>query len=420
MGWFDMKRVLSILLTAALLVSLSACTGFENGDAFPSPEEQIAKMAASKDLWLDAESVYTPFYAVTDLNGDGLLELIRDIPGDDWSNVVTFYEVSKDGKSLQELAFPFGNEHSHPDLADQDAFRMYIGQEGRYLIAKDYIYMGPVQASDYRAYHVLDYISVTEEGVEAGDIAWCLMQDEDTNGDGLSEYHIYYYPSGDADEMKDGGWYRTAPSGQFPGYEEQVCKVAWWTLGEDTQLDEEALTGGLSYSWQGYSVAPDAEAFESLQEDPYYDFYAAGAGGAPIYQAGEEVPYFPSYWDIRGTWYLQSAWNDDGITYVGAGLATGELNILDGGMLYANYANENDPRGSYLFTEMQMTRDSKADGTSSDDWVIVYESHDGCWEMQLRPDPDNDMLYVTWYEWEDSDRSQDPTGMNLVYSRAAG
>ena len=52
--------------------------------------------------------------------------------------------------------------------------------------------------------------------------------------------------------------------------------------------------------------------------------------------------------------------------------------------------------------------------------MIVYESHDGCWEMQLRPDPDNDMLYVTWYEWEDGDRSQDPTGMNLVYSRAAG
>ncbi len=417
-----MKKIFSIFLTAALLFSLSACTssGSAGSPEPAAPEDQIGLMAANGDVWLSDEKEYTPFYAVTDLNGDGRLELIRSIPGDDWWCTDTFYAVSEDGTALEELAFPFGDEHSHPDLAEYDAFRMYKGQEGRYLVAKDDIYMGPVQASDYQAFHVLDYIAVTDEGVEAGDLAWCLMQDEDTNGDALSEYHIYYFAGGDDDSDLDGEGYVNAPAEQFPGYDEAVCKIAWWSLGEDTVADEDALKSGLTYSWEGFSVASDPDVFDRLIGDPYYDFYAAGAGGAPIYRAGEEVPYFPSYWDIHGTWYLQNAWNDDGITYVGAGLSAGELNILESGQLYMDYNNENDPRGPYLITEMNMIRDSRAEETEAGDWVIVYESDDGMWQLQLRPDLDREMLYVTWYEWPDGDRSAEPTGVNLEYSRAAG
>ena len=419
-----MKKFLGIVLTFALLFSLSACTdsGSSNAPEPASPEDQIALMVANRDAWLVEDSLYPAFYAVTDLNGNGRLELICDEPGDNWSNVDTFYEISGDGKgkTLEKLAFPFGEDHSHPDLADQDAFRMYTAQEGRYLIANDDIYMGPVQASDYQAYHVQDYIFIGENGVEAGDIAWCMMMDEDTNGDTLSEYHIYYYTGGDVDESLDGEGYKNAPSERFPGYKQEVCKIAWWTLGDDTEASEDALTTGLTYSWDGFSVEADDALFEELATDPYYDFYAAGAGGAKIYFEDEEVPYFPSFRDIYGTWYLQDAWNDDGITYVGAGLSSGELTMLESGMLYADYNNENDPRGAYLFTEMKMVEDTKASGTDGDDWCITYESDDGRWQMQLRPDPENDAMYVTWYEWEDEARSTDPTGMNLVYSRAAG
>ena len=417
-----MKKFLSIALALALVFGLAACSSSGGGqNAGPaSAEDQIGVMVANRELWMPEEGPHSTFFAVTDLDGNGLLELVRCEPGDDWWSTDTFYGITKDGKGLEELAFPFGSEYSQPDLVDTDAFRMYIGPEGRYLVASDDIFMGSSQASDYRAFHVLDYLSIEETGVEAGDIAWCLMQDEDTNGDGLGEYHIYYYASDDVEMDRDGEWYVNAPSERFPGYEEQVCTVSWWTLGEDTPSDDEAVRTGLVNSWQGFSVEPDAELFDSLVTDPYYDFYAAGAGGAHIYLPGEEVPYFPSYWDIHGTWYLQSAWNDDGITYVGAGLSAGELNILESGQLYADYSNDNDPRGTYLITEMNMTRDSRAEGTSADDWVIVYESDDGMWELQLRPDPDNDMLYVTWYEWEDGTRTGDPTGMNLVYSRAAG
>jgi hypothetical protein len=105
---------------------------------------------------------------------------------------------------------------------------------------------------------------------------------------------------------------------------------------------------------------------------------------------------------------------------VGKELSAGELNIIGSGQLYMDYSNSADPRGPYLITEMNMTRDSRAEGTSASDWVIVYESDDGMWEMQLRPDPDREMLYVTWYEWPDGDHSLDPTAINLEYSRAAG
>ena len=418
-----MKKIFALFLMAALLFSLSACTSSDSGTRAPepaSPEDQIAAIVANKDLWLDTETVYTPFYAVTDLDGNGCLELIRCVPGDDWWSTDTFFAVSEDGKELKELTFPFGEGYSHPDLADQDDFRMYIGPEGRYLIANDDIYMGPVQASDYQAFHVLEYLMLDGDSVDAGDIAWCRMQDEDTNGDGLSEYHIYYYTAGNDPRTLDGEGYVGQVAEGFSGYEEQVCHIGWWSLGEDTEATEDALKSGLTYSWEEFSVETNADLFEDLVTDPYYSFYAAGAGGAKIYFEGEETPYFPSFWDLYGTWYLQSAWNDDGITYVGAGLSSGELEILSDGLLYADYSNVNDPRGPYLFTEMKMVEDTKALGTDGDDWCVTYENDDGTWQMQLRPDPDNDMLYVTWYEWEDAAHSTDPTGMNLVYSRAAG
>ena len=417
------KKYTAILLCLALILSLAACT--DSGTPEPAPAEaQIAVMVAAKDAWIKTGEEYATFYAVTDLNGNGRLELLRGGSEGMWTSRDAFFEISEDSSELKELAFPFGEDHSHPDLVEQDAYRMYIGPEGRYLIAKDDIYLGPVQASNYSAYHVLDYLQINEGEVDCGDIAWCSMMDEDTNGDGLYENHIRYY-TGKTDEIDlDGEGYVNEPSEQFPGYEEQVCRIAWWTLdtyeSEEADVSDETVRTGLVNSWEQFSVAPDADTFGGLVEDPYYSFYAAGAGGAKIYLDGEEVPYFPSFMDIRGTWYLQNAWTDEATWYVGRELSAGELNILDDGLLYADYSNTADPRGPYLITEMKETFDSKAEGTDGDDWVIVYESDDGEWEMQLRPDPDRKALYVTWYEWPDGNRMAEPTGINLEYSRIAG
>ncbi len=415
-----MKKQMAMLLSLVLAFSLAACTQ-DSGQpeaAAPPAEEQLETLAANSAVWLPESEDIPAFYGVTDLDGNGWLELIRSQSGDSWDSTDAFFAVDKDG--VKELAFPYGEEHSHPDLADHDDFRMYAGQDGKYLIVYDNIYLGPSMASDYQAMHGLEYLHLTGDTVEAGDIAWCKMQDEDTNGDGLSEYHIYYFRAGNGDLDLDGEGYVNSVSEGFGGYEEEVCHIAWWTPDSETEISGDSLMSGLSYSWQGYSVGADAETFGALITDPYYGFYAAGAGGPHIYLADEEVPYFPSYWDIKGTWYLQSAWTDAGVTYLGTGLSAGELDILKSGQLYMNYSNENDPRGPYLITGMNMTRDSRAEGTDTDDWVIVYESDDGMWQMELRPDPDRDMLYVTWYEWPDGDRSAEPTGVNLEYSRVAG
>ncbi|MBO5517322.1 MAG: hypothetical protein J6A42_04445 [Firmicutes bacterium] len=429
-----MKKWFAIFLAAAMIFGLAACTSSETApETEQEPEvvrsdvpaeDQIDVIVANKDLWLEPAENYATFYAVTDLNNNGRLELIRCAQSGEWWSEDAFFEMSLDGKTLEALAFPFGDEYSHPDLVDHDEFPMYIGQEGCYLIATDDIFMGPVQQSDYQNYHVLDCLMIAEGTVEAGDLAWCMAMTQDTNADGLEENHIWYYGPEDEGMDRDGEWYVNAPAERFAGYNESVCSIAWWTpdtfeTPEDDYTDE-ALNVGLHYSWDGFGVREDAEVFASLIEDPYYSFYAAGAGGAHIYRADEEVPYFPSFLDLYGTWYIQYAWNDDGITYMGAGLSASELEILSNGLLYAGYSNENDPRGAYLFTEMRMVSDAKADGTDADDWVVVYESDDGLWQMQLRPDPENQMLYVTWYEWTEADHSDEPTGMNLVYSRTAG
>jgi len=207
----------------------------------------------------------------------------------------------------------------------------------------------------------------------------------------------------------------------FEGCLRKVCRLGWWTLDSLEQTyDDEAVSTGLHYSWNQFSLTEDAALFEELVQDPAVSFYANGAGGAELYTGGEEAPYFPSFADVSGTWYLQYAWTDEAVWYVGKELSEGELTILDNGLLYANYSNAADPRGPYLITEMKMVSDAKADGTDGDDWVVVYESDDGLWQMQLRPDPENQRMDVVWYEWTEEDRSDEPTGVNLVYSRTAG
>ena len=264
-----MKKWFAIFLAAAMVFGLAACTSSENApEAEPEvvrsdvpAEDQIDVIVASKDLWLEPAEEYATFYAVTDLNNNGRLEVIRCAQTGEWWSEDAFFEMSQDGKTLEALTFPFGDEHSHPDLVDHDEFPLYTGPEGRYLVATDNIFMGPVQQSDYQNFHVLDYLKINEGTVEAGDIAWCQAMSEDANGDGLEENHIWYYGPEDEGMDRDGEWYVNAPAERFAGYNESVCSIAWWTpdtseTPEDDYTDE-ALNVGLHYSWDGFGVRED-------------------------------------------------------------------------------------------------------------------------------------------------------------------
>ena len=417
------KRTLTVFLLLLCLV-LAACSPAEDPQRDGSPEDssmddQIEVMVANKDLWLEPAEEYATFYAVTDLNDNGRLELMRAASLGEWWTETAFFEISEDKQSLEQLAFPYGEEHSHPDLVDLYDAQLFAGPDGRYLIATDDIWMGPVQAANFQNYHVLDYVKIGEGVAEVEDIAWAMVTEEDTNYDGVPEDHILYYDLENTKDLRDADWYVASPSEYFEGYEQLVCSLSWWTPDTFVTPDDytdEAVREGLQFSWDGYSVREDAEVFAGLIEDPATRFYA----GATLYGQDDEVPYFPSFMDIRGDWYIQHAWTDEVLWFLGDGLGACELNILDNGDLYGNYFCEYDPRGAYLFTEMKMVSDSKADGTDKDDWVIVYESEDGQHQMQLRPDPDNMALYVTWYEWPEGDHSIEPTVLNLVYSRIAG
>ena len=134
-----MKKWFAIFLAAAMVFGLAACTSSENApEAEPEvvrsdvpAEDQIDVIVANKDLWLEPAEEYATFYAVTDLNNNGRLEVIRCAQTGEWWSQDAFFEMSQDGKTLEALAFPFGDEHSHPDLVDHDEFPLYTGPEGR-------------------------------------------------------------------------------------------------------------------------------------------------------------------------------------------------------------------------------------------------------------------------------------------------
>ena len=424
-----MKRFFATMLTFALMVTLAACTKPEPQQPDPelSAEEQLEVILAAKDTWLELDEDSRIYYVVTDLNDNGRLELIvcanydayiSDFPSM-WDSTVRFLEVSRDGSGLEELPFKIEGS-SHPDMMDTEAYRLYEGADGRYLVVLDIRFMGEYLGAEDCTFFVLESLKLGDGEVEAKDIAWAQMMAADSNADGLTEYRLSYFaPGEDASAGRDGDWYVSSPGEVFAGYEELVCSMDWFWVYEDETADD-VLRTKLSESWSLYSAEADTEdIFDILVTDPYESFYAKGAGGI-LYRPGDEVLYFPSFKEIRGAWYIQKAWTDDAVWYAGTELDFCELYIWDDGMLYADYSNSADPRGPYLLTQMKMVRDSKADGTDKDDWVIVYEDDFGIWQMELRPDLDREMLYVVWHEWDDETRSTEPTSINFEYSRSAG
>ena len=113
------KTFVSILLTLALLFSLAVCAGTSAFavDSAAKTKDQI-KLIADKFSTLkqtDSKDL-TRYYAVADLDHNGLLEFIAASQAQDLSTSVKIWTVSKDAKSLTECKIDQSGGASFPDI----------------------------------------------------------------------------------------------------------------------------------------------------------------------------------------------------------------------------------------------------------------------------------------------------------------
>ncbi len=114
------KTCLSILLTLAMLVSLVLCAGVEAFavDATAKPREQLKLIASKFDSLKQKDTKDAAwYYTVTDLDHNGLLELIAASQNaKDLSTQLKVWTVSKDATELTECTVDKTGGESLPDI----------------------------------------------------------------------------------------------------------------------------------------------------------------------------------------------------------------------------------------------------------------------------------------------------------------
>ena len=115
------KRILTLLLTAAMLFSLAVCGSGAAWAETPDVDAQLSLIQSKLDT-LRQNDGGTWYYTVTDLNHNGCLEFIAASQHKvDRSNNLKVWEVSPDGNSLVECSLDKEDEESFPDILTDNA-----------------------------------------------------------------------------------------------------------------------------------------------------------------------------------------------------------------------------------------------------------------------------------------------------------
>lgn len=146
------KTIFGFLL--ALSVSLAGCAKTPP-EPTPTPgsavEDQLAVLAEKLGTleneidWLSYEAGAQ--YAVTDLDGNGLLELVvSSMQGTGLFTTSYYYEVNEDSTGVTEWTSDEDESFSEPDLLKEFNVRVYLDDDGvRHYILSDYLRNGAAE-----------------------------------------------------------------------------------------------------------------------------------------------------------------------------------------------------------------------------------------------------------------------------------
>ena len=221
-----MKRFISYLLTAVMVVSLLACGA---GSAFADDAANVTIEASDIDLQLSListqlskleqkDSENTWYYTVTDLDHDGNLEFVAaTLHPQDRSTNLKVWEISEDRKSLAECKLDKDEDESFPDIMTDVADTYHDVETDTWF----YMFYDNLVISDNEVYTiktavnlkdgVIDYDAYAVEHVVLEN-TWRNISYTDANGLPIS-----------------GEQYNAAGSNAFAGTEKTSTNFEWLT-----------------------------------------------------------------------------------------------------------------------------------------------------------------------------------------------
>ena len=158
------KNVLSILLTLAMLLSLTLCAGASAfaAESDVKPMQQLKLIESKIDSLRQDDSQRTWYYTVTDLDHDGCLEFVAaSLHPADRSTNLKVWSVSRDGTTLNEYRLNKDEEESFPDIMTDMADTYHVRDNDTWY----YMVNDNVVLSDSEVYTVKTAVNLKDGSV---------------------------------------------------------------------------------------------------------------------------------------------------------------------------------------------------------------------------------------------------------------
>lgn len=201
-------------------------------------ERQLVVIAKNLDLWnpLDDPDAFAQYfqYGVTDMDGDGLLEILATwVYGNGWASLVKLYEVNEamDGLEAREV----GKSDFMPDFARESAIPLYEKNGKYHMVFSDYDRVG----WEFNATSIV-LACLEGDGLKLEKLGTA----ETTNREDGSSDTEYFNAKGKSISKKK---FRALPSEKYENCPEGKMTFTWITY-EDGQN----VLGGLWESWKGF------------------------------------------------------------------------------------------------------------------------------------------------------------------------
>ncbi len=241
--WEVPMRKTILFLTLALLL-----TGCEKTAPAPAVEDQLSVLA-EKFNTLESEIDWLPYVgsattcAVTDLNDNGLLELVvTSVQGTGHFSTTYYYEVNEGGTDVTVWESAEDEFFSEPDLLKEFNVLMYLDADGiRHYILSDYLRNGAAE-SVVSLYSVVYKSGRIEYTYLAGK---CERYNEETRNFDTT------YTDADGTEITWEAFDAMADT-VFAGMTKKVVTVGWSVYDALADLSQADLIQSFSYSYEAF------------------------------------------------------------------------------------------------------------------------------------------------------------------------
>lgn len=247
-----MKKRISMLLCFVLIFSVFC---FPAEAAARTAEEQFNILYNNMKLWNKTSLAAEYYYTVTDLDGNGRLEIIAAVTqGTGIFTYADFYEVNSSFNGVDELVNPRaeGEGYNYPELII-DTVDKYTDRYG----LNHYLFRDDSKNGYQEAYTGYTEVFVGNGMAQTFDITGQYTQW--SNG-GASENTTYYDSNGNETNK---AYFDSAVQNWFAGMKKSTVKLNWF------QLDSPDLKSQLRDSYVAFSASATAPASAQAYPDIY-------------------------------------------------------------------------------------------------------------------------------------------------------